>query len=265
MCLILFAHGSHSRYRLVIAANRDEFYDRPSEQARFWEEAPGLLAGRDLREGGTWMGITRTGRIGALTNYRDPAAHRPAAPSRGGIVPRFLRGSQAPEDFLESLLMEKPPYNGFNLLAGDRGGVCWASNRGGRPLRPLPGVHAISNRLLDTPWPKVLRGKRLLERSLALPEGPSVEGLMALLEDRTLPPDGDLPDTGMGLEWERILSPIFIRSRDYGTRSSTVVLIDREERVTFVERTHDQGLTGDRDVRFSFVLADPRPGAAHTP
>jgi len=254
MCLILLAQEIHPRYRLVLAANRDEFYDRPSEQAHFWGDAPGLLAGRDGREGGTWMGVTGTGRFAALTNYRDPAAHRPDAPSRGGLVQRYLRGSLSPEVYLRRVLREEAAYNGFNLLAGDRSGICWASNRGG-VLRWLdPGVHGISNRLLDTPWPKVVRGKRMLEETISSPEGPSVGRLMELLEDRTVPPDCDLPETGMGLEWERVLSPIFIRSPTYGTRSSTVVLIDRAGRLTFVERTHDPWLQGDREVRFSFVV-----------
>ena len=254
MCLILLAHQIHPRFRLVFAANRDEFYDRPSEQAHFWEDAPDLLAGRDKREGGTWMGVTRAGRIGALTNHRDPAAYRPDAPSRGALVHRYLRGSRPPEAYLRGVLREKAAYNGFNLLAGDPSGICWASNRDGGPRWLDPGVHGISNRLLDTPWPKVVRGKEMLEELLSSPEGPSVERLMRLLEDRTVPPDRDLPETGMGLEWERILSPIFIRSPTYGTRSSTVLLIDRAGRLTFVERTHDPWLEGGREVRFSFAV-----------
>jgi len=254
MCLILLAHEIHPQFRLVLAANRDEFYDRPSEQAHFWEEAPGLLAGKDRLEGGTWMGVARTGRIGALTNYRDPAAHRADAPSRGGLVHQYLRGSQPPEAYLRRVLRDKAAYNGFNLLAGDRSGICWASNRDGGPRWLAPGVLGISNRLLDTPWPKVVRGKRMLEALLLSSEGPSVERLMELLGDRTVAPDCDLPETGMGQEWERILSPIFIRSPTYGTRSSTVVLIDRAGRLTFVERTHDPRPEGDREVRFSFVV-----------
>lgn len=253
MCIILLAIESHARYKLVFAANRDEYYDRPSEQARFWPDAPELLAGRDGREGGAWTGITMSGKIGALTNYRDPASHRPEAPSRGRLVPRFLKGFKGPEDYLRSVMQNGNEYNGFNLLAGDVSGMYWASNRA-REIRKLgPGIHGLSNRLLDTPWPKVLRGKNMLDSALSSLEGPSIDSLLDILSDRTAPPDEELPDTGMGLEWERILSPVFIESPTYGTRSSTVILIDREDRVTFVERTHDRPLETAPDVRMEFV------------
>ncbi len=253
MCLILLAIESHPRYKLVFAANRDEYYERPSEQAHFWHDAPGILAGRDGRKGGTWTGITKSGKIGALTNYRDPAEHRPDAPSRGRLVPRFLLGCKRPGDYLGSVLHKGDEYNGFNLLAGDISEMHWASNRAGLAQRLSPRIHGLSNRLLDTPWPKVVRGKAMLDSVLSSPEGPSVERLLAILSDRTVPSDEELPDTGMGLEWERILSPVFIESPTYGTRSSTVILVDRENRVTFVERTYDRPFDGNPDFRVEFA------------
>lgn len=258
MCIILLALESHPMYRLVFAANRDEFYDRPSEQARFWPDAPGILAGRDMREGGTWTGITRSGRISALTNYRDPAAHRPDAPSRGRLVHRFLLGSRDPSDYLVSVLKEGDEYNGLNLLAGDLSGIYWASNRSGEVRKLEPGIYGLSNGLLNTPWPKVLRGKAMVGSVLSSPEGPSVQSLLTLLADRTFPPDAELPDTGMGIEWERILSPVFVESPTYGTRSSTVILVDRENRITFFERTHGRTPKTPSDIQEEFVVEDPR-------
>jgi uncharacterized protein with NRDE domain len=264
MCLILLALKAHPRYKLIFAANRDEYYDRPSEQARFLPDAPDMLAGRDGRGGGTWTGITSSGRIAALTNYRNPAANRPGAPSRGGLVPPYLLGRDAPGDFLGSVLRAGERYNGFNLLAGNLSEIYWASNRGGGVRRLEPGLHGLSNSLLDTPWPKVVRGKRMLASALSSPEGPSIEALLEILADRTVPPDEALPRTGVGLEWERVLSPVFIESPTYGTRSSTVIVVDRSDRVTFVERTHDRNIRGGRDVRVDFVAWAPVAGAFQT-
>lgn len=254
MCIILMALEFHPQYKLVFAANRDEFHERPSAQAHFWPDAPRILAGRDRKDGGTWSGITTEGRIGALTNYRDPSARLSGAPSRGHLVPGFLLGAEAPGDHLASVIQRAGVYNGFNLLAGRISSMYWTSNRTREIRRLSPGIHGVSNRLLDTPWPKVVRGREKMAEMLSSAEGPSVEGLMALLADRVVPPDTALPDTGMGLEWERILSPIFVESPTYGTRSSTVVLVDRKDRVTFVERTHDAMPAGTRDVRVSFTV-----------
>ena len=237
MCIILFALETHPRYRLILASNRDEFFDRPTAPAGFWEEAPDILAGRDLRGGGTWLGITRSGRFSALTNYRDPASVRKGAPSRGGLLSRFLRGTASPARFLEDLIAKDPGYNGFNLLLGDNRDLYWYSNRAERPVRLEPGIHALSNALLDTPWPKAVRGKKAFEEALQADTGPSTEDLFRLLADRTPPPDKALPRTGVPLERERFLSPVFIAGADYGTRASTVLFVDRNDRVTFTERT----------------------------
>jgi uncharacterized protein with NRDE domain len=254
MCLILFAWKMHPNFPLILAANRDEFYERPSAPAAFWEDAPDLLAGRDLREGGTWLGITRTGRLAALTNYRDPASLKIGAPSRGTLVGDYLRGRDAPEDYLRRIAPGAGRYNGFNLIAGDPHGLFYFSNRGGARERLKPGIHGLSNRLLDTPWPKVEWGKKVLLDLLSEKRGPSPEALFGLLAERTRPPDDRLPDTGVGLEWEKILSPLFIESPVYGTRSSTVLLIDRKGAVIFVERVFDGGKDSGMTTRFDFRL-----------
>jgi uncharacterized protein with NRDE domain len=251
MCLILLGWKTREDYPLVLAANRDEFYERPTAPADFWEEAPDILAGRDLPAGGTWLGITRQGRLAALTNYRDPAAHKTEAPSRGTLAGDYLRGRQDPEAYLDALVTRAGSYNGFSLILGDLQGLHFFSNRGGR-LPLAPGIHGVSNRLLDTPWPKVERGKRALATLLGKRDGPSPEALLDLLADRSRPPDDELPETGVGLEWERVLSPLFIESPRYGTRSSTVLIVDGGGGVTFVERVF--GGADDPWMTSRFVL-----------
>lgn len=276
MCLLLFALHVRDDYPLIVAANRDEFYERPSAPVDFWEDAPDILAGRDLKEGGTWLGITRAGRIAALTNYRDPGSFRDTAPSRGALVSRYLQGNQSPEKYLGDLASHSDFYNGFNLIVGDSSGLFYFSNRTlpdrDDPVYPLPeissaersvsapssprkispGIHGLSNSLLDIPWPKVIRGKKALETLLAAPAYPEPELLLAMLEDRTPAADDLLPSTGVGIEWERMLSPMFIHRSDpgYGTRSSTVILVDGKGTTTFVERIFDRRGVAERTSRF---------------
>jgi len=253
MCLIFVAIDAHPDYRLVIAANRDEFYDRPSAPAAFWPEAPELLAGKDLRGGGTWLGITRTGRIAALTNYRHPDSKSADAPSRGRLVSDFLLGRDAPVSYLEKISADADRYNGFNILVGQNTELYHYSNRASGIRKLDPGIHGLSNHLLDTPWPKVEKGTQALKIALSgknlLPED-----LFHLLMDRTVPPDEVLPDTGVGLEMERMLSPVFISSPDYGTRSSTVILLDRKGKVTFMERSFRNGPGESSRVEHTFTL-----------
>jgi len=236
MCLILVAVDAHPKFRLVIAANRDEFFDRPTAPAAFWPEAPDLLAGRDLREGGTWIGITRGGRVAAVTNFRHPAANRDGSPSRGRLVADYLLGRDLPDAYLERVSREADRYSGFNLLAGQPDALYWYSNHGKGIGKLPPGTHGLSNHLLNTPWPKVEKGREALRAALAADE-PSAETVLRCLVDRAVPPDELLPDTGVGLEMERMLSPVFIESPGYGTRSSTVILIGRDGGVTLVERS----------------------------
>jgi uncharacterized protein with NRDE domain len=248
MCLILMAYEMHPRYRLILAANRDEFYDRPTAAAAYWEDAPDLFAGKDLVHGGTWFGVNRRGRFGALTNYRDPNMARQDAPSRGGLVSGFLQTEAGAGDYLEQLAGDASVYNGFNLLLGDVESECLCySNVSGQSVRLTPGIHGLSNHLLDTPWPKVMRGREALAKVVAAPEF-SREDLFAILADRTQAPVELLPDTGVGLELERLLSSIFIASPRYGTRSSSLLLVDRERRMSFVERSFGGDAVVDREV-----------------
>jgi uncharacterized protein with NRDE domain len=239
MCLILLAVKAHPAYKLIIAANRDEYYERPTAAAAFWADIPDVLAGKDLRVGGTWIGITRKGRIAAVTNYRDPASIKSGSPSRGNLAKDYLSGRKNPGDFLAGLGKNAGHYNGFNLIIGDKDNLHWYSNRGKEMRHLTPGIYGLSNHLLDTPWPKVTRGKEAFKKLLSLEKDLAPNALFNLLADQTIPDDESLPDTGVGLEWERILSPIFITSKIYGTRSSTLIMIDMNNRVTFIEKTFD--------------------------
>jgi uncharacterized protein with NRDE domain len=253
MCLLLFAWEVHPYYRLILAANRDEFYERPSASADFWEDAPDILAGRDLKDRGTWLGITRSGRIAALTNYRDPASVKKEAPSRGGLVSAYLLGKEKAETYLNRIAAETSLYNGFSLLVGGLSGVFYFSNRG-MQTRLAPGIYGLSNSLLDVSWPKVVLGKKKLGDLLYQKVRPTCEAIFRLLSDRSTPSDDQLPETGVGLEWERILSPIFVQSPFYGTRSSTVLLVDRKGKTTFSERVFDERGMPWMTTCFSFLI-----------
>lgn len=259
MCLILLAHDVHPDYRLVLAANRDEFYARPTAPAAPWADAPRVIAGRDLRGGGTWLGVTRSARWAAVTNHRDAVVEepRPDAPSRGQLVSGFLLGDEPPLDYLERLAPRAAEYNGFNLLAGEGAEVGWLANRAEHgPRRLAPGIYGLSNELLDTPWPKVVRGKRELTRLVGAAGSLPVDELLDLLLDRTYAADHDLPDTGVAPELERALSAAFITTPRYGTRSSAVLLIDRSGQVTLVERTFHPGSSHWTEVRHEFLAGD---------
>ena len=254
MCLILFAWKVHRHYPLILIANRDEFYERPTAPADFWDDAPGLLAGRDLQEGGTWLGITRGGKLAALTNYRDPAALKRNAPSRGHLVSDYLRNRQTPENYVRRIKKKAAEYNGFSLVVGNESELICFSNRDGLH-EPAPGIHGMSNHLLDTPWPKVERGKQALGKLIDGKKNPSPEALLGLLTDRSRPPDEQLPMTGVGLKWERVFSPLFIESPGYGTRSSTLLIIDGTGHVTFVERVFNGGSNPWMTSRFDFQIS----------
>jgi len=242
MCLILGALDVHPDYRLVVAANRDEFYDRPAEPVAWWPDEPRVLAGRDLRSGGTWLGVTRGGRFAAITNYREPGNINPDAPSRGGLVLASLTDDRGPARYMDEVQQVAAAYNGFNLLAGDASGLWICSNRNGAgPTEIGNGIFGLSNHLLNTPWPKVAEGCREFESALCLSGPAVVERLLEVLGDRTIAADEQLPNTGVGLEMERLLSSRFIVSPIYGTRASYVVLIGRNDRVTFVEQVFDEG------------------------
>lgn len=254
MCLIIFAYDVHPSYKLVLAANRDEFYDRPSASADFWKDYPDLLAGRDLKEKGTWLGVTRQGKFAAITNYRDPASFMFDAKSRGKLVKDFLGGKNNAEEFIKKISRQDAKYNGYNLILQDSGGFYYYSNRGGEKQKITAGIHGLSNHLLNTPWPKVVRGKKLMKEALKNKGAALEEALFALLSDRRFPPPEKLPSTGVDKEWEKVLSPIFIKSPHYGTRSSTVLLIGKNRRVTFIEKNYDGGDEPWLVNRFNFIL-----------
>lgn len=235
MCLILIAYRCHPDYGLVVAGNRDEFYDRPTAPLAFWDDAPPVLAGRDLQEGGTWMGVTRTGRFAAITNYRDPSHIKSSAPSRGHLVSDYLQGSQPAGDYLARLRSVADRYNGFNLLLGDETGLYYYSNYASEIQTLSPGWHGLSNHLLDTPWPKVQRGLSLLRDQMNPSSDPTPDDLMEVLTDRSVAADAELPQTGVPLEWERWLSSIFIEAPGYGTRSSTILMVGKNGSARMVE------------------------------
>lgn len=254
MCLLFFSLNNHPQYHFILAANRDEFYERPTQEASFWEEFPDLLAGRDLQAGGTWLGMTRQGRIAAITNYRDPTSINPDAPSRGMLVSDFLHGEANSTEYLKRLVEGGNRYNGFNLIFGKIDNLYWYCNRGGSPKKLEQGNYALSNDLLDTPWPKVQRIKRGMQDILRKEGKIQIKEVFSVLKDRHMADDSSLPDTNVGLEKERMLSPIFIASPGYGTRSSTVILIDRNWDVIFQERTFNSDPEHSRVVEYEFQI-----------
>lgn len=229
MCLIVLAWKVLPGTSLLVAANRDEFYARPAAPAHWWEDQPTIHAGRDLQAGGTWLGITREARFAALTNIRAPARHRSDGPSRGRLVSDFLAGQMSALEYTRRLAQENLPYNGYNLLVGDADTLVWYSNgveaaadaRNGKPL--APGIYGLSNASLDTPWPKVVRTRA--QFSSLLCQGASADAYFEMLADTTQATDRRLPDTGVGLEHERLLSAVLIESPDYGTRVSTLAVL----------------------------------------
>jgi len=253
MCLIVFANNILDDYKLVFAANRDEFYNRPTDQAEFWNEYPDLLAGKDLQAGGTWLGITKQGRFAAITNFRDLKNHRNNAPSRGNLTLDFLINDITPEEYYSKLKPTLNSFNGFNLLLGDVNQLYYFSNKTEDIQKLEPDIHGISNAILDTPWPKVEKSKIQLQRLIEYQKIHPWE-ILNILDDTSPAKDEELPDTGVGLELERVLSSIFIKSEKYGTRSSTIVTVDKLNNVRFVEKTYfaNSGRFSNRD--FNFII-----------
>ena len=254
MCLIAFAWQAHPNFPLVLGANRDEFLERPTAPAAFWPENGELLAGRDLRKGGTWLGITRSGRFAAVTNYRQGGSISRAVRSRGELVADFLTGDLSPAAYTASLSTQDA-FDGFNLLTGDMNNIFYLSNKKEILRESEAGVHGLSNALLDTPWPKVQQAKAALSVLLEADRDTLVAGVFSFLANDRRSPDHELPSTGVSLDRERLLSPAFIASPDYGTRSSTVLLVDRRGEVTFVERSFDDREATGADRAYRFVLS----------
>jgi uncharacterized protein with NRDE domain len=257
MCLILLAWRAHPEFPCVLAANRDEFHERETASADWWSGEAGILAGRDLHAGGTWLGVTRRGQFAALTNFRDGGARRATAPSRGMLVSELLESGRSVPESLSYLERAGPRYNPFNILFSDgrRLGVYESALGEGRELGP--GVFGLSNHLLDTPWPKVQNAKTALTAALADPRDTDV--ILHLLRDDRPASDGDLPRTGATLEWERLLSSAFVRAPDYGTRCSTLFRVDARGAAVFYEWSWDP--TGDASGTRCFEFAIQGSGA----
>lgn len=237
MCLIVFAYNYHPDYKLIFAANRDEFYSRPSSPAHFWKDEP-ILAGKDLKEGGTWCGVTKNGRFAAVTNYRNLKAIKKDALSRGRIVTDFLTGTSSPEFYSKGLADSANQYNGYSLIFGLNENLFFFSNQEKKIIKIESGIHALSNHLLNTPWFNVTRGKDLLKK--AINQGSNlIDELFNLLSDKTTSSEDKLPETGLDKDTERKISSIFVETTDYGTRSSTVILLDKNNNVAYIEKSLD--------------------------
>jgi uncharacterized protein with NRDE domain len=249
VCLILLAVDAHPQYPLIVAANRDEFFARPSAPAGPWTDAEQVIGGRDLEKGGSWLALARGGRLAAVTNYRDGGRKKTGLRSRGLLVRDFVLSEAHPQEYVERLKVEADAYDGFNLIVADTSAAWHFNNIDRHVTRIAPGVHGLSNHLLDTPWPKVERGKSTMERALAKPREQLITTLFEGLREDRLAPDHELPSTGISLEWERLLSPAFIATSDYGTRASTVVLVEKSGAATLIERSYTAGGQSDSPVR----------------
>jgi uncharacterized protein with NRDE domain len=238
MCLIFIALKKHPVYKQIIAANRDEFYNRRTAAATYWHDHPEILGGRDLEAGGTWLAMNTNGKISMVTNFRDPKNIDPSAPSRGQLVTDYLLQNVTADAYIKSIQPQAKRYNGFNLIAGTIDDLHYFSNYGEGSIHLTEGLFGLSNHLLETPWPKVLRGKQKLT-DIATDPHLTADKLFDVLFDDVVADDSLLPDTGIGLERERALSSMFIKSPGYGTRCSTVIMVDHENNVSFTERVYD--------------------------
>lgn len=264
MCLILFASRVHARYPLIVAANRDESYARPSAPASFWSDHPHVCAGRDLEHGGTWLGIATNGRFAAITNYRQRPRAAAAKRSRGELTRDYLVGSEPAAAYVEGIAGRAHEYSGFSLIAGVPGRLYFYSNRGNGAQAVAPGVHGLSNHLLDEPWPKVTRGVSVLTGLARAEESEIAATLFELLADQAPAPDELLPSTGLALERERAVSAAFIAGEAYGTRASTVLLVNAAGEALFRERSYGARgiLIGTTELRFQLEFTAPAPSHA---
>lgn len=247
MCLITFAYKVSSEYPLILLANRDEFYNRPTQKAHYWEEngAPLILAGKDLKAGGTWMGVNNNKKWAAVTNHRNLKNIKQDAPTRGDLVPHFLKSNSSGKEYLSQLKKEASKYNGFNLLVGDETGIFHYSNISNKITELQPGIHGLSNALLNTPWPKLNRAKEKLENKVQENEFSKNE-LFKILNDTAKAQENQLPNTGLSTAFEKEVSSIFIDTDGYGTRCSTLLLKDKSKNMKFVERRFENGkITGE--------------------
>ena len=255
MCLIFLSVNNHPNYKLILAGNRDEFYNRKTALAEFWKDHEHVLGGRDLEAGGTWLAMTTGGKIGMVTNYRDPLNINPAAPSRGYLVSDFLIQDVNAEEYSRNISANGKKYNGFNLIVGDTNALWYCSNYRAGIEKLSSGFYGISNHLLETPWPKVLRGKEKMKPILAN-DVIDPEMIFEVLYDDQIAADQLLPDTGLTLDRERALSSMFIKTEGYGSRCSTVILVDKNNDVLFSERAYDFKTFLYTTQTFKFTVRD---------
>ncbi|NKB36683.1 MAG: hypothetical protein GKR93_05850 [Gammaproteobacteria bacterium] len=258
MCLIAFSHRRSTAYPLVLIANRDESYERASVQAQFWDTDPDILAGRDLEKNGSWLGINRRGRFAAVTNFREGLSDKKALRSRGLLVSEFLRNDASFSSYIESCQAEAENYGGFNLLLGDENGIYYLSNRDSHHRKLGYGVYAVSNAEIDSDWPKVSAAREQLDDVVQNAGVIDHIELLNILANREVAIDEQLPDTNIGIDWERKLSPMFIKTEDYGTRVSTVITIDNSAEVMFTERTYDREGAVENENRYTFRIQRSR-------
>lgn len=251
MCLILFSFRAHRHFPLVVAANRDEHHSRPAAAAAFWEDRPEIYGGRDLEKGGTWMGLHTAGRFAAITNYREGKAGAAAPRSRGELVSGFLAGTESADRYFRRASADNALYNPFSMIAGDLERLYFFSNRVGQPQAITPGVHGLSNHLLDTPWTKVTTGRQALLDTAEFDDPDAIGvAMFAMLANDRPASDSDLPDTGITRQREKELSPPFIRGEHYGTRTSTLILVNHRNEVFFHEkRFGPNGAAAGEDAR----------------
>jgi uncharacterized protein with NRDE domain len=254
MCLLLVSFQPDSEYPWVVASNRDEFLNRPTLAAHFWSDHPQILGGRDAKENGTWLAVTKSGKFAALTNYRDPTRHAGGKKSRGWVVNDCLLARDPTERFLAKLMMRADEYNDFNLMVGTSRELFFYSNPHRSAQNLPPGVYGVSNQDLDSPWPKLNEAKYRFEKALTEPDDQTAERIFEILTNASRYEDSLLPDTGIGLEWERRLSSIFIPGPDYGTRSSTVISMAKSGRIRFEERTYEGDSSKFQAIRHEFDI-----------
>ncbi len=255
MCLILFALNQHPQYKLIMAANRDEFFKRPTLDANFWIEKHSILGGRDIQSGGTWLGINKNGRFIAITNFRDPNNEKNNARSRGELSNEFLSQNLDVSTFLSDVSKNKHHYNGFNLLLSDDcfDSMYHYSNISDQSSKIIDGIHGLSNHLLDTPWPKIQSGKNYLS-SIIKSESIDMYEIIEILKSNKKAPDNLLPETGISYDLEKKLSPVFISMKGYGTRCSTVVLVNTNNELSFLEVSYDEQKRVIREQKYELQL-----------
>lgn len=250
MCIVNISYEQHDHYCFVLAANRDEFFERSTAPLHIWEDTPHVIGGRDLVSMGSWLAVTKEKRIAALTNFRDQVVVENPK-SRGSLIANFVQHQQPAVQYIKNIEHEKAKYGGYNLLLYENHKLFFHTNRGTGPLQVEKGIYSISNGHFHAKWPKTIKGKSLLQDTISLKGEKLVTTLLDRLTDNAVAPDEQLPSTGVGMKAERMLSPLFIQSPGYGTRCSTVVLLNKEGQGLIIERTYDSnGKTTDRNMTF---------------